>query len=171
MVYKFRSGNYKGLDAQVTGDELERIRQGNDGRLESRMVWAEAKKKSSPLHNAFTWDKEKAAESYWTWEAQHLIRAVVQVEGETERSAFINVSVRGGDTETEGELVARYYQAVHLIASNPIEYESALAASRGRLSSAQQSLDELLGLASRKAKTVVKRAQRHVQSAVQELTA
>lgn len=171
MVYKFKLGSYKGLDAQKTGEELERIRLSEGGKLATHTVWREAKKKSSPLHNAFTWDVDKAAEERWADQARSLIRAVVEVEGDAERTAFINVCVRSAATEIQDEAVERYYQAVRVVASSPVEYESALAASRTRLASAQNALQELLGLASKKAKPSIKRAQKHVKSAEAELAA
>lgn len=168
MIYKFRNGNYKGLDAQKTGDELERIRQSDGGKLITQRVWAEAIKDESPIHKAFTWDVEKAARERWTDQARELIRVVMQVEGEVERSAFINVSVR--TNETDNAETVHYYQAVNVIASNPLEYDSALAASKTRLASAQNGLQELLGLAGKKDKPRVRRAHKHVEAAARELS-
>lgn len=36
MIYQFKTGKtYRGIDAQTAGDELERIRNANKGRLET----------------------------------------------------------------------------------------------------------------------------------------
>lgn len=169
MVYKFKGGSYKGLDAQKTGEELERIRQVDGGRLLTSRVWSEALREDSPIHKAFTWDVDKAAKERWADQARELVRVVLSVEGETERSAFINVSVR--TNETEDAATIHYYQAVQIIASNPLEYESALAASKTRLAMAQNSLQELLGLAGREDKPRIRRAHKHVEAATQALTA
>lgn len=168
MVYKFKGGSYKGLNAQETGEELERIRQLDGGKLITQRVWSEAVREDSPLHKAFTWDVDKAAKERWADQARDLIRVVLSVDGEVERTAFINVSVKANETE-EAETV-HYYQAVQVIAANPLEYESALAASKMRLRVAQSSLQELLGLAGRKDKPRVRRAHKHVERAAQALT-
>ena len=169
MVYKFKFGSYKGLDAQITGDELERIRRSNEGRLATESVVAAAKKKSSPLHGAFTWDVDKAAKEYQLHEARFLIRAVLQVDGGVERSAFINVSVHH-EANGQDAYADRYYQSVQVIPSSPIEYESALAMAIVRQTSANNAVDELLALAPKKAKPALKRAQKHMAAALEELT-
>lgn len=167
MVYKFKGGNFKGLDAQKTGEELERIRQSAGGKLLTQMVWAEAVKEDSPIHKAFTWDVDKAARERWAEQARELIRVVLSVEGNVERTAFINVSVRASDNPDD--VPVHYYQAVQIIASNPLEYDSALAASKTRLASAQNGLQELLALADKKQKPRVRRAHKHVEAAAREL--
>jgi hypothetical protein len=167
MVYKFKTGSYKGLDAQQTGDELERIRTESEGKLETHQVWRAARDENSPLHKAFTWDLEKAAEEHWANQAMKLIRAVVLVDGEEQTSAFINVSVR--IDEDGQESTVHYYQASQLIAENPREIESALAMNRSRLASAQNGLQELLSLVKKRQQPRIRRAVRHVESAVKEI--
>lgn len=168
MIYKFKQGSYKGLDAQRTGEELERIRQVEGGTLPTHRVWTEARNEESPIHKAFTWDVEKAAEERWADQARALIRSVVVIQGESQTSAFINVSVKNEDVSEDAPTI-HYYQAVQVIASNPKEYESALAMSKSRLIAAQNGLDELLSLAKRKDKPRIRRAAKHVKSAVQQI--
>lgn len=167
MVYKFKTAKFAGLDAQKVGEELERIRVREGGKLNTNTVWQEARLETSPMHKAFTWDLEKAAERCWKMEASTLIRQVVVSIDEVERPAFINVSVQKSGEDDEG--VDRYYQSISVIASRPDEYESALAASRARLFSAQTSLDDLYAIAKAPKKAAVQRAQKHLRSAVHEL--
>lgn len=169
MVYKFKTGSYRGLDAQKTGEELERIRQSDGGKLSSKRVLTEAKNAESPLHNAFTWDLERAAERCWLMEAATLIRRVVVEVGDTERPAFIHVSVSNTE-DPEDPSAERYYQSVSVIASKPDEYESALGAARARLFTAQTSLDDLYDVAKENQKPSVQRARKHVGLAARELT-
>jgi hypothetical protein len=53
--------------------------QDKQGRIDPDQVIAEAKKKSSPLHDLFEWDLEKAAYTAWVERARDLIQ-VARVE-------------------------------------------------------------------------------------------
>lgn len=84
------------IDAQVAGDELERIRTFNNGRLEGRAVVEAARPKTSPLHPAFEWSDKKAADAWRLEQAGHLIRVIEVIvdkpNGETAPTrAFVSV--------------------------------------------------------------------------------
>lgn len=98
MVYSWKAGAHHApnIEAQVAGEELERIRVHNNGRLENAHVVAAARDKKSPLHPVFEWDDKKAAAAYRLDQAGDLIRAidVVIVKDETEARpirAFVSV--------------------------------------------------------------------------------
>jgi hypothetical protein len=98
MVYSWKPGarHTPGIAAQDAGEELERIRVKNNGRLENADVVDAAKRKTSPLHAAFEWDDTKAAKAYRLDQAGDLIRAidVVIVKDEGEKRpirAFVSV--------------------------------------------------------------------------------
>lgn len=174
MIYKFKNGQTwssksGSVDAQAVGEELERIRLANAGRLDSKTVVNEAKSEKSPLHGAFTWDLEKAATRCWMMEAATLIRAVTVEIGGVERPAFVSVSVKTGTGEEREKENDRYYQSINVVALKPDEYESALAAARSRLFSAQASLDDLYEIAKEPQRSQVRKAQKHVQFAAREL--
>lgn len=77
MIYKWKSsGAPGGIDAQVAGEEMERIRVRNNGRLDSADVVEASRPKSAPLHSAFEWDDAKAAEAYRVDQAAHMIRHI-----------------------------------------------------------------------------------------------
>jgi len=78
MIYKWKTGSHHSpdIDAQVAGEELERIRVRHNGRLENADVVDAAKDERSPLHPAFEWDDETAAHAYRLDQAGNLIRAV-----------------------------------------------------------------------------------------------
>jgi hypothetical protein len=75
MVYKFKPGSRFGGDAQVVGQELERIREENGGLTASVTVEA-AKREDSPLHRYFEWRDNIAAEQYRLNQARHVIASV-----------------------------------------------------------------------------------------------
>lgn len=101
MVYAWKNGAAAKVDAQVAGDELERLRVERNGRLDSRDVVEAARWPQSPLHPAFEWDDRKAAESWRVEQAGHMIRhltVVVEKPDGEERPirAFVSV-VRDAD--------------------------------------------------------------------------
>lgn len=57
----------------------------NEGRITPDDVIADARKKASPLHSLFEWDKEKAALEHWRETARTIIRSV-RVVIHTERT-------------------------------------------------------------------------------------
>lgn len=96
MIYRWKEAAHGILDAQVAGEELERIRVRNNGRLESRTVVEEARPEDAPLHPAFEWDDAKAAEMWRVEQAGYLIRHIEVVHekenGEaTPIRAFVSV--------------------------------------------------------------------------------
>ena len=159
MIYEFRT-TIHGLDANVVGSELERIRESNDGRLRTEDIVREAATDSSPLHLAFTWDDAEAAHKQRLHEARYLVRNVLVIDPEAGRQpAYYNVSVR---SESESD---RYYQSIAVIAKSPMEYSSALALMQGKLSAAQEGLQHLLGLAPKSQHSRVRRASEYVGKA------
>lgn len=173
MIYKFKTGlTYKGVDAQTAGDELERIRRANGGRLETAEVVRWAAEPDSPLHGCFTWDTERAAREYHLQEARQLIRAVVVVTAPNEppAPAFWNIAVTV-PTEDEGETkTEHYYQSAEVVSQNPVEFQSALRLMLRELVSAEKGLAQLRRLAPRGTKTRIDRATGQVRSAQKELT-
>jgi hypothetical protein len=61
---------------ELVKEELERISRLKGGRITPDTVIVEAKKKSSPLHEFFTWDDSEAAKKQRLYEARELIRSV-----------------------------------------------------------------------------------------------
>lgn len=57
-------------------DRLQALTDENGGRLTPQAVVEDAKDTSSPLHEFFTWDRDKAAYAYWLDQARALIRTV-----------------------------------------------------------------------------------------------
>lgn len=96
-VYKWRAHAGVPVPAQVAGEELERIRTKNNGRLAQDTVVEEARDKRSPLHPAFEWNDKAAAHQYRLSQAGYVIRmlSVSYVDGDSKTApirAFVNVS-------------------------------------------------------------------------------
>lgn len=97
MVYSWKDGARSiGVEAQVAGEELERIRVQNNGRLESKLVVEAAKPKTAPLHPVFTWNDREAADLWRNEQAKYLIRHIAvdveKADGSSEPlRAFVSV--------------------------------------------------------------------------------
>ena len=109
--YEFRnSGRTKySVDAQAVGEELEAI-SNKHGTLNPHVVVKSAERKSSPLHECFTWDDASAAEKHRLHEARMLIGAVMVVTQHVDEPvrAFHSVKVTtsdGGDDTSERSYV------------------------------------------------------------------
>lgn len=76
MVYQWKPGSVHRVNAQVAGEELERIRVHQNGRLEAADVVRESRDPWAPLHGEFEWNDGKAAESYRNEQARGLIRHI-----------------------------------------------------------------------------------------------
>lgn len=96
MIYQWKQQAVVPVEAQIAGDHLEALRIRNNGHLTPRAVVAAARPKRSPLHPAFEWDDQKAAESFREDQARYVLRQItVVVEGNDEPKAvraFLNVS-------------------------------------------------------------------------------
>lgn len=85
------------VDAQVAGEELERIRVSRNGRLTQDEVVKEARDKANPLHPAFEWNDKRAAHQHRLTQAGYMIRMItVAMDADNPRTkdpirAFVNV--------------------------------------------------------------------------------
>ncbi len=81
--------------AQLYGATLKDIKD-NNGKLTPNIVVEEASKKSSPIHDYFEWDNDKASDKFRLHQARLMINHIVEVvvvEGvRTEMKSFFNVT-------------------------------------------------------------------------------
>lgn len=94
MIYRWKEGSHIHIDAQATGEEMERMRTTHNGRLEAKDVLAAARRPASPLHPHFEWDDSIAAEKYRVDQAGHLIRCITVELPEAKAPTRAFVSVR-----------------------------------------------------------------------------
>jgi len=125
-AWQFTNGRSWPVDAQETGDELERIREENGGQLRPEGVVDAARDPQSLLHPCFEWDDAVAGEKYRREQASNLIRSIrvllIRSDENGEEKlpvrAFINVIPEGSDT--------RVYLPRALVASTPTLYNQAV---------------------------------------------
>jgi hypothetical protein len=96
MIYQWKPEARVKVDAQVAGEELERIRTFNNGRLDPKNVVEASRSPDAPLHGEFEWNDAEAAEAHRAQQASYLIRCIT-VEmtdgGEEAKSVRAFVSV------------------------------------------------------------------------------
>ena len=106
VLYEWTSGyTFRGIDATAAGEELERLREENDGELTSDVVLEDAKFKRSVLHNAFEWDDAAAAHTARKQTANQIIlncRIVQQTNGQRTARAYVYTRVPQEDGSKRG---------------------------------------------------------------------
>ncbi|SNT19418.1 hypothetical protein [Sphingopyxis indica] len=76
MVYQWKPGSVHRIDPQAAGEEMERIRVRQNGRLEAVDVVRESRDPEAPLHDEFEWDDAKAADAHRVTQAMAMIRHI-----------------------------------------------------------------------------------------------
>jgi hypothetical protein len=109
MKYQWKPGAHISIPAHVAATELLRI-ESRDGVLTPQAIVEDSRPASAPLHPAFEWDDQLAAEKYRLDQARYLVRSLVVVNVvEDQRApvrAFVNVQI-GPDDEDGKESVYR----------------------------------------------------------------
>jgi hypothetical protein len=141
--FRFTTQRSYGISADVAGREFDRISAAHGGRLTSSLVVDEARPEQAPLHPAFEWDDEKAAERYRQHQASTLIRAVVLVPEVTSHQPEHRAYVL---TQTQEEPKPVYVKAEEVV-QEPSLFADALQRLERTLSVARQSVVELRDLA------------------------
>lgn len=123
-------------DAQVIGEELERIRQ-RDGGITVETMLEEAKPAEAPLHSLCTWDNQVAGEKWRKHELRQVPRSIrVITQDNDSRPAYVHIKPQ--TTDKPG-----YYQDVKIAVKNIDEYALAFQGLNQRISQAQVALNEL----------------------------
>ena len=74
MIYKWKSGARAPVSAQVAGEVCEQM--SSNGELTPKALVDASRPEDAPLHKAFEWDDEKAAEAYRETQAAYIIRHI-----------------------------------------------------------------------------------------------
>lgn len=76
MIYQWKAEARTKVDAQKAGEELERIRTWNNGRLDPKDVVEASRDPGAPLHPEFEWNDTAAATKYRVEQAKYVIRSI-----------------------------------------------------------------------------------------------
>ena len=93
MVYEWKEGSRFPVNAQVAGEmcaELEK-----EGRLTAKNLLDANRPENAPLHDAFNWNDDEAAELYREEQARKIIRCIVVKRDNVKEPVrqFINVEI------------------------------------------------------------------------------
>lgn len=164
MEFCYRKGfSVPGINAGDAAAELDRIRQFH-GELTPEVVIEESRSESAPLHPAFEWDNEKAAEEFRKQQARHLLRGICIVREEsTPIPMHFHIST------DEGGKYERYDD----VANDPDLYEAALSELTGKVRGAQAAVDQLIDIGQKRLRGPKRKAahavKRHLEEASEAL--
>ena len=82
--------------------------------LTAENIFERAKKKNSPLHDLYDWDKENAAQSWWIHQSRLIINEVKIFIEDKEMYAFENVSIAVEDND-EPNQERKYYSVEEIL--------------------------------------------------------
>lgn len=123
--------NINRIDPEVASKELMRLATKHKA-LTPRIVLEAARDPANPLHAAFDWDDQEAAEKWRLHQARALIRSVrVVVEERETRPMFVHVAPESG------------YQPLSVVVKNPSLFARALAEANDRLAAAERAVSDL----------------------------
>lgn len=121
-------------------EELEKIREANDGILLPSEVVEFAKDPETALHSRFTWDDSKAAHEYRLWQAREVIRVLVRVVPGVKSTVRAFVSL-AQDRKAGG------YRSIEDVMIDPPMRESLLDQAKRELASFRRRYKDLKELA------------------------
>jgi|688.fasta_scaffold24117_4 hypothetical protein len=144
--YFYKAGRcVANLDANTVGHELNRI-YNKHGALAPATVVKESKPKQAPLHGAFEWNDQIAAEEHRLHQARQIINVVTVVPEDRPNTlpvqAFINVTVVNDDDKNE-----RRYTPVKEVIDTPGLYDQHLSHLKYRLKNMKIELSKFVELA------------------------
>lgn len=105
-AYKWKTGARIKIDPQVAGDVCDALEK--EGRLTPAELVSVSRDEDAPLHGAFEWRDEIAAEKYRETQAGHIIRSLeVKLTGSSEPvRAYFPVAISGGGRQyTSTEII------------------------------------------------------------------
>lgn len=122
MIFEYKGpGAPKGIPAQATGAELQRI-YSQRGELSPSAIVDESRAPGALLHSAFEWDDEEAAERFREVQARQIVRSVVLVSQPEHNEmapmirAFVSLSAPTADGPAR-----RVYKPTMEALTNPLE--------------------------------------------------
>ena len=103
MIYERKHAARISASASVAGAVCERLE--SEGRLTAKDLLDDSRPADAPLHSAFEWDDDIAAEKYRENQARHIISCLVikpepTAPSPTPMRAFFNVRSNGSQYET-----------------------------------------------------------------------
>jgi len=135
-AYEWVKGYRARIDAETAYKELERIRSKHDGELHPAAVLEAARSTRSPLHPAFDWDDQHAAEQYRMAEASRMILCVRVIQiGDGNESVRAFVYAPTVDQHDDQPVAGGYYVTPRALLEDEQLYLATLERARRQLKS------------------------------------
>lgn len=137
-VYRWKTGARASVPAQVAGEVCAALEA--EGRLTQHDLVDVSRPEDAPLHSAFEWDDEVAAERYREVQAGAIIRSIeLVVDGSTKPTkAFVSLAV----TQTKRE-----YRSIEGVLTDTHDRERLLSEARRELAMFRRKYKDLEELA------------------------
>ena len=148
LVFGWKTGARAKINPQIAGDRLEKLR-AKYGALDARIVVDDATRKRSPLHSAFEWDNDKAADGHRLTQARHMLRTLIVIPKDKDAityRAYTVVMLENEDDDKATEPVNVYTSLIEAMA-DPALRQQVLARARAELKAFQQKYQALKELA------------------------
>jgi len=88
MVYRYKTGYFNKVPAQVAGEEIHRLYE--EGKSKPKDIVDASRPEDAPLHPAFEWNDSVAAELFRQEQARNLVRQIVTLEQtESEEPVYV----------------------------------------------------------------------------------
>lgn len=144
---------------QETKDGVERVIQqiyNEHGSVKASALLEHARSETSPAHDGFEWNDQKAAHEFRLNTARQWIRIVriKPTEQSTHAERMIHIPIRTEQMD-RGDSLEGEYKPLSVVQNDPDEYARARAAAVAALKSAAAALDELDSIASREGKSAI----------------
>lgn len=147
MKIKWANGYHSKVAAEVAHESLESIRSEYGGELKPERVVDAARATSHPLHPAFEWRDEVAAEQFRRQQAGSMIRCLVSIkEGTNEQGprVYHNVKIE----RQSGHEQLSVFKTIDDILADPEARQQLLRRARAELASFRKKYKDLQELAS-----------------------
>jgi hypothetical protein len=140
--FRYQEGFHapRGLSAETAAIALDDVRK-SCGALTAENVVNAARAKENPLHKAFEWNDNTAAEKYRLQQANQLIRCVVIIEQNEEPYRYFTLA---GDKTTKAT-----YLPTSMVISRPDLLQDGLLRLKRELAGSLRSVEELMRVATK----------------------
>lgn len=142
MTYKWKLPGIVPVEAQVAGEELDRIYQ-KYGELQPSAIVDESRDSSAPLHKCFEWDDQTAAEKYRETQAKEIVRQITVVSETTGKQPNVRAFVHVEGTYKPIDVVLRNEDNTAELLSNALRELKAFREKYNSLSALRPVFDAL----------------------------
>lgn len=141
-IYRWIDGYPAKVAAEIAGKALKNLREQNGGKITPQQIVDDSRPDTAPLHTAFEWNDEEAAEAYRRQQAKSIVRAIVTVNPVTQEPTREYQGVRG-EAPDKTKRESTVYVTTTAAVNDPGLFVQAVHRLEMHVNRARASLDEL----------------------------